>query len=129
MPPTFDFGQHCIDGAGGDVPLQHPVEPIALLLDDAHPMTKGALAVRCERVHTSALRRRRLLWRRPHQPISLELGKGAVDARTIDASELQRPHSLGESIAVAWLLGEQEQDRRQQEVARRGHLEPSVRRR
>ena len=46
------------------------------------------------------------------QAVALQLGEGAVHARAVDAAEAQLLETLGQVVAVARLLGQQEQERR-----------------
>ena len=74
----------------------------------------------------AALPAARCIGRRTDQSVGFELGEGAIDTGPVDAADLQSVHALGEAVAVARFLGQQEEDGGEQEVARGGDFEPRV---
>ena len=125
-PPALGLGQRGVDRAGRDVAAEHEVQAVPLLLDDPHPPPKGALALLRQAVHPPGLAGLGRSGPRLDQAVPLELGKCTIDARAVDATEAQVFQPLGEVVAVAGLLGQQEQERGQEEAAGRGELEARV---
>lgn len=123
VPTTLHLGQHGIDGAGTHVAAQHAIEPVSLLLDHTHPLPQNLFAVFGDAVRTAALHSTSLVASRVDEAVAFQLRHGAVHAGTVDSTHLQLVRALGQAVAVLGLFDKQQQDRRQQEVARRGNLE------
>ncbi len=123
-PSAFDLREHRVDGAGRLIAPQHPTEQIALLFDDAHPDAKRTLPERRDAVDPSLVAGGGDLRTRLHQAVLLELREGAVDGRSIDPPEVELAQILLEAVAVACLLGQEQQDGGKHEPAGRGELEP-----
>ena len=111
MPTTFHFCKNFIDGSGCDVTTQHTVQAVAFLLDHAHPQPHGLLALCRQAVYAAALPGARFLCRRPDQAVCFELSESPIDTRPIDATELQCVDAFRQAVAVAWLLGQQQENR------------------
>ena len=91
---------------------------------DAHPHAEHPLAERRDAVHAALVPGRGDLGPGGHEAVLLEVRQGPVDGRAVDLAEVQLAQVLLEAVAVAGLLGQQEQDRREHEPAWGSELEP-----
>ena len=123
-PPALDPCDHRVDGPRGLVPAENGVEVVALVLDNGHPRPQDPFAALGQRVDMPGVSRRSRFVPRVDEAVALELCERPVHARPVDIAEAQRPQVLHQAVAVALLLGQQQQDGRKQEPAGRCELEP-----
>src|SRR5579875_1203089 len=107
------------------VALEDELQAVALRSDDRHPRLERALPLPRDRVDPPGRPGDRRLSVGAHQAVVLELGESTVDARAVDSAEAEPGQGVDEKVAVARRLGEQEHERREEEVPGRRDLEPA----
>ncbi len=125
-PDPFHLGQGGVCGTGGLVAVQHAVQAVPLLLDHAHPCPQDARANFGDPVDLAGLTGLGPFIPSGDQAIAFELGQRPVHRGPLDLAEAQILQFLDQAVAIARFLGDQEQQRREQKMARRGELEPGL---